>query len=387
MSLRRRRSETLVDSLRDLYQREANAAGDQALRPGEQVSPDKLASLEQLSRLIQVVRAAQPRPRRDWIAAAALIATLLIASVLLFGRVPVTDVDLDLRVSEVSFEVPEQQELTKAVALTALGAWGLRDVQLPGASALGPHAGASADGDVAVYLSAMSAGDRNGTIDFAELIVPARTRITIQMTDTPRHFRLTLDVPRGADLELQVSLQGPVRLGLAGEPTASVDFATPKALLLEPGAERVELDWTLPAVPATPFTADLAAVQLGLMRVESLADPRRTVVRHASTILAGTVYFQSLNGRELALRAGEQIEFAQSRGALRALELRADGIALRFAGEVRGMTDGSASVRWSLMPTWLDWLRERQGLSLLWGTALYLLGLVTTLLRWWRGEE
>jgi len=178
-----------------------------------------------------------------------------------------------------------------------------------------------------------------------------------------------------------------VRLGRAGAPATAFDFAAPKALLLEPGPERVQLDWTLPAVPATPFIADLDAAKLGLTRVESFADPRRTVVRQASTILAGTVYFQSLNGRELALRTGQQIELAHSRGALRALELRADGIALRFAGEVRGMTDGSATVRWSLMPTLLDWLRERQSLSLLWGTALYLLGLVTTVLRWWRGNE
>ena len=35
-----------------------------------------------------------------------------------------------------------------------------------------------------------------------------------------------------------------------------------------------------------------------------------------------------------------------------------------FSGEVRGMTDGSAGVRWSLMPTWLAWLQARQGLGI-----------------------
>ena len=39
------------------------------------------------------------------------------------------------------------------------------------------------------------------------------------------------------------------------------------------------------------------------------------------------------------------------------------------------------------MPTLLDWLRQRQGLSLLWGTALYLFGIVTTFRRWWRKPE
>jgi hypothetical protein len=36
------------------------------------------------------------------------------------------------------------------------------------------------------------------------------------------------------------------------------------------------------------------------------------------------------------------------------------------------------------MPTWLEWLRARHGLSLLWGTALYLFGLAVGVLRWWR---
>ena len=41
----------------------------------------------------------------------------------------------------------------------------------------------------------------------------------------------------------------------------------------------------------------------------------------------------------------------------------------------------------SLMPTLLEWLRKRQALSLLWGTALYLSGIALTLRRWWRKPE
>ena len=38
----------------------------------------------------------------------------------------------------------------------------------------------------------------------------------------------------------------------------------------------------------------------------------------------------------------------------------------------------------SLMPTWLEWIRARHGLSLLWATTLYLFGVITAILRWWR---
>ena len=35
------------------------------------------------------------------------------------------------------------------------------------------------------------------------------------------------------------------------------------------------------------------------------------------------------------------------------------------------------------MPTYLAWLKARHGLYLLWGTTLYLFGLIASLLRWW----
>jgi hypothetical protein len=34
------------------------------------------------------------------------------------------------------------------------------------------------------------------------------------------------------------------------------------------------------------------------------------------------------------------------------------------------------------MPTYLEWLKARHGLSLFWGTSLYLFGLAAAALRW-----
>jgi hypothetical protein len=40
------------------------------------------------------------------------------------------------------------------------------------------------------------------------------------------------------------------------------------------------------------------------------------------------------------------------------------------------------------MPTWLEWVRARQGPALLWGTSFYVVGLRLTVRRWWvRGVE
>jgi hypothetical protein len=81
------------------------------------------------------------------------------------------------------------------------------------------------------------------------------------------------------------------------------------------------------------------------------------------------------------------LRFGRASGTILTLDLREDGIAARFQGTVREMRAGAGDHPRSLMPTLLEWLRQRQGLSLLWGTALYLFGIAMTLRRWWRRPE
>jgi hypothetical protein len=71
-------------------------------------------------------------------------------------------------------------------------------------------------------------------------------------------------------------------------------------------------------------------------------------------------------------------------GEIRIAELRTDAVALQFHGWVTGITTGSPENPSSLMPTWLEWLRERKALYLFWGTALYLFGLAAGVMRWLR---
>ena len=379
-----RRVERPDASPRDLFRREVNAVADEAVRSGGDVPSEKLEALGRLARLVDLFHAAQPASRRKrWPVAAAFGATLLITSILLFARVRSTDIELDVTASEVSFTLPEQQELTAPIAVAALGVSGVRAVQIP---SLARQVGTT-NGDDALLLSIAAVGSRQGTIDLRDLVLPMGTRVTLQSTGMPRQFRLILEGPPAAQLGLQASVNGPVRFGFAGGSDETFDLPIPKAVVLESASDHLALDVTFSRLPAAPFTRDLVADALRLARVEEFADTQRTVVRRASTILSWTLYFGSLNGQAQKLRAGERIELAQSRGEIHALELRDDGIALRFGGEVRGMSDGSATTRWSLMPTCLAWLQARQGLSLLWGTGLYLFGLVAGAMRWWRGVE
>jgi hypothetical protein len=63
------------------------------------------------------------------------------------------------------------------------------------------------------------------------------------------------------------------------------------------------------------------------------------------------------------------------------IRVEGEHLSLNFHGWVRGMRTESEN----LMPTWLEWLRARHGLSLFWGTAVYLFGLGLAGVKWVKG--
>ena len=66
-----------------------------------------------------------------WIPALVFLATLLVASVLLFARVSATTIELAGTFTGVGFVSAREQPLTRPVRVVALGVAGARDVQLP----------------------------------------------------------------------------------------------------------------------------------------------------------------------------------------------------------------------------------------------------------------
>jgi hypothetical protein len=60
---------------------------------------------------------------------------------------------------------------------------------------------------------------------------------------------------------------------------------------------------------------------------------------------------------------------------------------MRFHGTVSGMTSGSAESKLSHMPTLLELLAARQGLAVFFGLTLSAIGIIASLLRWFRIEE
>jgi hypothetical protein len=350
------------------------------------VSPEDVDALGRLARLAEICDAVRPPARRKrWPIAALLAVTLLAVSVLLFVRMPETQIELDVTLYEVGFVLSGRQELADAMQLSELGVSGLRAIRfppVPGATMMTPRG--EADG-VGARLSAASAGTRRGSIALAKLTLGPETRVRLSSTHVPEQFRLSLT---GLGQPLRVDVNGPVRIVGAGFPEAVRDFVTPKPIALLPASDQVDLDLTFTGKESRTLSTQLEVHNLSLFSVRGAMDREGGGARRISTVLSGTLYFESLDGAQRPLRAGEGLRFERSEGEIRTLRLDAGHVALNFRGRVRGMTTGSGEDhRPSLMPTVLEWLRARRALALLWGSTLYVLGVTLAMLRWWRKPE
>ena len=343
------------------------------------VPPDSLANVQRLMELAKLQRELQPvRHVNRWVGAAAFAATVALVSVLLLAHVRESEIELDLVVSELRFQVDSRQQLTDTWQLAALGASGLSQVASPGLDASG-RVPASA-----VRLSADNGGAAAGTISLEPIVVPAHAEITLGLGDVPGELRLAVS---HLDDVLRADVTGAIRAAAPRFAQKVLTVVTPQPIVLTPGSAQVDLNLA-PLIPgAGLFAPGLTITGLGLMRIDEVSEGDKTTVRAVSTVQSGSVYLEELGGRELRLRAHEGLRFTLARGEVRSIGIKDGALALNFHGRVRGMASGPLDHPRNLMPRWLDWLRENQPLSLLWGSAVYLFGLSTAVRQWWKGSD
>jgi hypothetical protein len=369
--------------LRNFLNRQVKELSDEAIQSNGQVSETKLAALERLERLLKITTSTKPAiPVVRWPIICLLAITLFVVTILLFARVRTTEIELDLLLTEVSFRIPQQQVLSNGIELSSLAASGLDEIRLPRTQAR--EARFLQKGQVeggAIRLTAQSDSQNVGVITLGTLIVPAETKMSLRPTGIPQQYQLSF---KSSGFNFPVSVSGPIEIGLPSAPAEVLTFSSPKSVALQSGRDPVDLNLTFLKEAKNTFSHQVVIDSLALFGLDQYLNVQQTILRHVSTIASGTLYFQSLGGKEHRLRAGEAILFKTSKGEIRTLELKGDQIAFSFHGRVSGMTTGGEENRISLMPTYLEWLKARHGLSLLWGTTLYFFGLILSIVRWWR---
>jgi hypothetical protein len=370
------------DKLRDLLNQQTRSLYDETIQSGGKVSNDKLESIGRLQRLIDINSSLYPPRNRHWSAILILVITLAVVSILLFAHVKTTDIELDVSLSELNFRLPREQVFTNVMKLSTFGASGINMIQLPrigneDARTLFDSTGSG----YSMQLSNATDSTTTGTITLGSIVFPAGSRIWLHSTDLPTQYRLSFKNP---GLRLQADVNGLIGLRLTGMPYKKMNCTSPRSIDLQSGSGIVDLDLSFLNSLKGVFSTQTTIDSLSFFRVDENRAQAHTLIRQVSTILSGTLYFESLGGQEHHLRLGEEINFKISRGEIRTLELKDDHIAFAFHGRVQGMTSGIEEHRYSIMPTYLEWLKARHGLTLLWGTTFYFFGLIYGAWRWWK---
>jgi hypothetical protein len=323
--------------------------------------------------------------RRRWLLSWVIAATLAILTFLLFARVPATEVEIELVASEIELTVPTRQVVIDGMPLDTLGVAGIARIEAPMDDRERPLvADLSSDPPDAVRFVAgpvaTTGSGTAGSVTLGELVVPANTTLRLGVDAAGASHRLGL---RGADVSVPVTLQGLVSVGTSQSPPEERTYATPRLVSIFAADDELVMDLGLPGARRSAFAPVIDVSELSASRINQHVDATGSVVRRVSTIQSGSVYLTALDDRERKLRTGEVLVLGGVHGEIASLGLTDAGVAVHFRGRVRDMTVGWGEHPRSLMPTWLEWLLAQHGLTLLWGSAIYFLGVMTTLMRLW----
>jgi hypothetical protein len=346
------------------------------LRDGRAETKD-VEDVELLARLLAVRDAALREPPRRWPLPVALFASLVLVSLLMVMRVPETSVVLRAAVDGVCFTSAGEQPVLQPLNVAALGVAGLHDVVLPRTRTVFSERTLEAS---SVHL-AVDNGNAGGSVTLAVPAVAAGRRVCVRYPTTSSALRLSL---AGPSSEIRADARGTVRLAAAGS-VETLDLPSPQPVLLRPGQADVDLDIEVRTPNAAVFSAPIAVDGVALVRTENTfnSSSDRTTVRTVSAVRSGTIEFPSLDGVRRSLRSGDALSFGSAKGELIGLGPKDDHLEMEFVGRVRGLVTGTDGAR-SLMPTWFEWIQARHGLSLLWGSVVYVFGMVLLILRWFK---
>jgi hypothetical protein len=360
-----------VDAVQRRLLREAAALAQEMESSQGQVPAWRIRALEEVARLLEICRAAQPPPARErWPVVAVIGVTLVIATVLFFVRVRATEIELNAKAVEIGFVLRGPAVITDALQVGSIGVAGVGQIRIPGQESQETSL------DNALLVSTVPGTERS-QINLAALVLPADTRVSLRKLPAARQYVFSFQRP-GVDLRADV--YGTVRLAGPGAPREDVEFPVPTGILFKTGDEEVVL--TVELLPAT-HVSSLQLPIANLTLVDISRHFEQSAFREVSTLQSGTLYFESLGGAERKLREGEELRFGESQGELRSIRLEDETIVFQFHGEVGALTTGAAENRRNLMPTHLEWLSADHGVTLLWGTSLYLFTILAAVMRWW----
>jgi hypothetical protein len=376
-----------MDHLTRLIAKQREKLIADALESG-MVAKEEFETLDRLSKLAE-----ERQARRRWLIPVIAFSTLVIISFLLWHEEKETEVELDATVTEFGFKLAQRRPILGEQLLSALGAASLAGIEVD----LGEQFFAR-EGETCQLNMELEGKPRNGDAITLQRIV-AQKGWQVHLGRTRQDIGVTLARPSLAvptsdsaeDFTVTTSLRGRTMVeAICGSVAKRWEFGnpTPSAVVIHLGAKsNLRLTPLKGQRPEFARQIEVANLDLDLAPEDR---PHSDEELDRPTLFAGTVYLVALNGKQIPIRPSEVLTFGSSHGQIRTISLSspgtpsADALQLQAHVEVSNMRMGVEPYQRSLMPKWLELAAAQNGLILLWGTAIYVFGIVYSILRWFK---
>ena len=349
------------------------------------VDKEALDHLDRLSKL-----AAAAKPQRRWLIPVVAFALLSVFVGLLVKEQHETEIELDLAVTDIHFHLPRKGPLTDDQFLRSFNASALDGIVLDGSEWPAPPGRTCS-----VLAELKSSGVKEDFLTLPALVPPKDWELGVSRSGTQTQFEFIAPVA-GAGKELEEEFA--VRVTLRGQAVVVTDcnpegkqrtspWNGPGSITL-----RIGVDTVLRSESASPlqFARQIEFENLRLYADERFQSGSAPVDRRRSSVLMGTLYFDSLNAKAVSLRPFQDLSFGSSKGYIRAIsppldeKVATENLRLQAHATVQKMQFGAGANQRSQMPSWLELIAAQTGIALLWASVLYVFGIVYAVLRWFK---
>ncbi len=387
MDINNQNAEVSEEKIRKYIHEKAKILRDTAFLTGKAVPSEEIAALERLERTSKIYIATKEQlGKKSWISVALFGLILLFVTILYITKVPQTDIELDAKLTDLRFVLTESWPIIEKMVIgRELAISEVREVQLSHSEGKDAQNFTSSD-EAAVRLLLIEDGNSQGTITFTDLKIPVNTQIWVSLTDVANQYRFVFIAPDKQELTINLGLQGIIEFIMPKVKERFV-YIRPGAVLITSASNRLILDLMLSNEQYMSLPSQLAIKNLTLTRIDQSIDFRDPAIKEISSIQSGILYFASFAKKEYVLRTSERLNFNQSRGIIRKMNLQQEQISIQFYGTVSGMTAGWEQNQQDLMPTRLEWIRTRSSFTSISATALSLFTVCLGILKWWRTKK
>jgi hypothetical protein len=339
----------------------------------------EIGVLDDLSRLRREHLRPPVPPKRPYLVRGLFVATGIVITALIFVPLPVLQAEMDVSCSAVTFETRDAVLLTTLSPLKVLQAGGFEPTELEDPAT---------DKKTPLRPIAEFRPRDDGSLTLSPVTVPPNSRVSIRKGADANAWRLEIE---SVDARIAATLAHAVSVSLETERPLTIDFGRGRSVDLKAANAKspLELDFTATDPATLLVRRNIRITKIAFDELFEEATPEGVGIVHgrASSIIKGTIFNESLGGRQKVLRNRENVEADVAEGVMRELRLEPDGVHLNLSASMRELKTGTAGALQTLRPSYLEWLAEHHALKLAWASAAWIFGLMAGGVRWWRASD